>query len=474
MDWSFELLPPGEQAVLRRLAVFPGTFTLAAVEAVVGTLPEDPTPAPTFDVVELLGRLVDKSMVTVWSNEPEVRFGLLESVREYAAEKLAEAGELEATRTRQRDYCADLVDQWVQEASYHRWDALIRRLVEDGGFTAALEWSLAKEDDEVLLRLAAAHWPYWYWTETPGWRRWLETALARCRTPSGDRVEALIGLATLLRDQPGESERCAALLEEAMENAQRLDSNHLVAQAGFYRSDLLLALGDRQGAKELAQQSLSLWDRDGFGPGRGWCHGELGWVALAEGDVETAAMQFGASLEIGEQIDDETILAHIRPALALVAALRGDHETARRFANDGIQAAIGIEGAPRVLMMALARAGQVAVLGNDPSAVSVVSRLLGLQRETGARYWIDEALELAGLALADPLPDRAGDSSRHGRDSPADTRGRRGPPGCPGGTTPSLPRSAQGHHGQRRLGRSTALRARDDRARSDRLRAGVP
>jgi predicted ATPase/DNA-binding SARP family transcriptional activator len=427
MDWSFELLPAPEQVVLRRLAVFPGTFTLAAVEAVVGTVPQDSVTGPTCDIVELLGRLVDKSLITVWSNDPEVRYGLLETVREYAGQKLAEAGELEATRARQRDYCLGLVDRWIEESAYHRWDPWIRRLIADGGFATAMEWSLVQGDNDELLRLAAAHWPYWYWTETPGWRRWLEAALARCDTPSRDRVEALIGQATLLRDHPGESGRCDALLDEALETAQLLESDHLVAQAGFYRSDLMLARGDRPGAESLVRQSLALWEKEGFGSGRGWCHGELGWIALAEGHVDLAADQFEAALQIGEQIADDTIVAHVRPALALVAALRGDHQTAQRIADAGIQAALGIEGAPRVQMMALARAGQVAVLGSDPMAISVLSRLLSLLRETGARYWVDEALELTGLALADQLPDRAATVLASGeilREELADAGGR--------------------------------------------------
>ena len=422
MDWSFDLLPAPEQVVLRRLAVFPGSFTLSAVEAVVGTVPHDDARGPDCDIVDLLGRLVDKSMVTISSEEPEIRYLLLESVREYAIQKLAEAGELEATRTRQRDYCLALVDRWVQGNGYHRWEPWIRGLAGaasgqlpqpvlisegDGAFSAAMEWSLVQGDDEELLQLAAAHWPYWYWTETPGWRRWLETALDRCATPSAARVEALIGLATMLRDHPGESERCEALFEEALANARRLNDDQLVAQAIFYRSDMILARGDRLEAEQLVRQALSLWEKARFLTGLGWCRGELGWIALAEGSIDAAAIEFEAALDFGEQTDDETIRAHARPALALVAAFQGDHERARRLATEGIHAAESFVAAPRVLMMALTRAGQVAVLGSDPTAVAIIFRLLGLLRETGARFWVDEVLELTGLVLADALPERA-------------------------------------------------------------------
>ena len=99
MDWSYTLLPTPEQAVLRRLSVFRGTFTLAAVAAVVGSELPAHTSKAGFEVLALLTRLVDKSMVYVSSEESEVRYGLLETVREYAAQKLIEAGEADHTRT---------------------------------------------------------------------------------------------------------------------------------------------------------------------------------------------------------------------------------------------------------------------------------------------------------------------------------------------------------------------------------------
>ncbi len=408
MDWSFGLLPASEQVVLRRLAVFPGSFRLAAVEAVVGSVPQDAAPGVGFEVLDLLCRLVDKSMVSVSSEEPEVRYALLETVREYAGQKLAEAGETEEVRRRQRDYFLGLADQWALRSDYHHWGPWVGQVTTDhDNFHAALEWSGVQGDHEELLRLAAALWPYWYWTESLDWRQWLPEALDRCRTPSPARIEALIGLATLLRGLAGESDRCETLFDEALAVASCLESDELVAQVGFYRSDFELARGDRRTAEAMVRESMRRWEKVGFLSGDGWCHSELGWIALAEDDVEGAATQFEISLGLAEQADDETLRAHIRPALALVAALQGDHGTARAMAEEGITAAERIGAGPRILMMALARAGQVAILGGDSSAAPLVSRLLGMLRDMGVRYWLDEALEMAALALAEPLPDEA-------------------------------------------------------------------
>ena len=97
MDWSYQFLPVAEQALLRRLAVFPGSFDLGAAEAV-AECGELPGTQAGVEVLDLLSGLVDKSLVGVESQGVEVRYRLLEIVREYAHEKLAEAGEGDAAR----------------------------------------------------------------------------------------------------------------------------------------------------------------------------------------------------------------------------------------------------------------------------------------------------------------------------------------------------------------------------------------
>ncbi|HEV3363912.1 MAG TPA: AAA family ATPase, partial [Acidimicrobiia bacterium] len=400
MDWSFELLPAPEQLVLRRLAVFPGSFTLDAVEAVVGTF-------GGFDVVDLLSRLVDKSMVTVCRDDPEVRYSLLETVREYAGQKLAEAGEVAETRTRQRDFYLALADEWAESGSYHLWAHRIQRLLADGGHEAAMEWSRAQGDHDELLRLVAAHWPYWYWTEMVGWKFWLEEALARCETPSAARVEALIALATLLRGTGQEPERWDVLLDEAMQTARRLESEHLTAQVLFYTADLVMAQGDRRSAEAMLRRALHIWESTGLRTGIGWCHFLLGWIVLSEHEPRRAAEHFEASWQRAQDADDVSMRAHVRPALALVAAIQGDHAAARALAADGVRIAEEMEIAPRVLMMALVRAGQVSVLAGDREAPWFAARILRLLRDTGVGYWADTALELAGLVLAERSPAEA-------------------------------------------------------------------
>jgi len=266
-----------------------------------------------------------------------------------------------------------------------------------------LEWSRAKGDDDALLRLAAAHWPYWYWGEALGWRHWLPEAINRCDTPSPARVEALIALASLLLRSGEDDERCEALFQEAKDVAVELTSEQPLAQVNFYQAVFLLR-GEPRKAENLLRDALRLSNNTDFA---GWCHWGLGWIALLDNHLDEAATEFQTSQQVADQVDDESQRAHVRSALALVAALRGDHESARTIAAQGIRSAERIVEAPRVLMMALALAGQVAILSGDDSAAAPVSRLLGVLRDKGVTYWADEALTTAGLVLADRLPGEA-------------------------------------------------------------------
>ncbi|HEV8624558.1 MAG TPA: BTAD domain-containing putative transcriptional regulator [Acidimicrobiia bacterium] len=396
MDWGYTLLPASEQVVLRRLAVFRGSFSLAAVEAVVGA---------DVDVVELLSRLVDKSMVSVSSDDPEVRYRLLETVREYAGQRLGEAGETDEVRTRHRDFYLGLADRWAGRTSYWDWWLWIRQIsADDDNFAAALEWSSEMGDHDELLRLAVAHWPYWYWGEALGWRDWLPRAINGCDTPSPARVEGLIALTSLRMRAGEEYQQCAAGFQEARDVAVGLGRDQLVAQVNFYESHALLSLGDTGTAETLLHDALRRSHIPDF---IGWCHWGLGWIALLADQLDDAAREFETALRLADQVGDQSMLAHVRPALALVGAFRGDHDAARAIAAEGITSAERTIGAPRVLMMALARAAEVAIMSGDGSAAAPVARLLRLQRDRGVTYWADEALAVAALLLADRLPEEA-------------------------------------------------------------------
>ncbi|TCO62698.1 helix-turn-helix transcriptional regulator [Actinocrispum wychmicini] len=146
VDWSHELLAEADRVVLRRLSVFAGSFTLAAANAVCG-----------HDVLAAIGRLVDKSLVAA----EEARFRLLETIREYASARLAEAGEADDTRDRHVTYYLDLAEAAEPELGRDRdrWRSIVEP--ERDNVRAALDWALAAADPTRGRRLAASL--AWLW-----------------------------------------------------------------------------------------------------------------------------------------------------------------------------------------------------------------------------------------------------------------------------------------------------------------------
>ncbi|MDX2703095.1 BTAD domain-containing putative transcriptional regulator [Streptomyces sp. PA03-6a] len=168
VDWSWELLPEDERTVLRRASVFAGGWTLPAAEAICAgpaAGPADGDAIDAEDVLDLLASLADKSLVVVDRPEGDgggVRYRLLQTIRAYAAERLAEAGESEALRGAHAAYFLDLAltaDPRLRRAEQLEW---LRRLAADhDNLHAALGGSVAAGDTAVALRLLAALCTYW-------------------------------------------------------------------------------------------------------------------------------------------------------------------------------------------------------------------------------------------------------------------------------------------------------------------------
>jgi hypothetical protein len=161
LDWSHDLLSGDEQVVLRRLAVFPATFSLEATEYVVDR----------GDTIEILGALVEKSLVSAVSADDRLRYRLLESVRLYMEPKLADAGESLACRVRQRDW----VVQWLEAVPLdERWFGDRDLLgAEHANIRSAIDWSAEENDRDAAARLASGV----DWARSESWRDGQRTCL---------------------------------------------------------------------------------------------------------------------------------------------------------------------------------------------------------------------------------------------------------------------------------------------------------
>ena len=406
MEWSYQLLSEAERAVLRRLSVFPAGFSLEAAEAV-GSAPGDVT---IGEVLDVLGHLVDKSLVVAEHRRNDVRYRLLETVRQYAAERLGEAGETEATRRRHRGFFVSLADDALADLSFF-WDTRrwLRRVRADhDNFWAALEWSRADGEAGSCLRFSVALSYYWFLEGVFAGKAWLEWALEETKgdAPAPLRVRGLVALAFVIlpRDK---GDRTVALLEEALALAEAIGDVKGGGMAREVFGLLLYSRGEFDTARMFLEEARRRFDAEDYFAGTWACGFDLGYLALAEGDRPRARAELEGALEVSRSLGSEDLIAHSLAALAPLVALDGEAEQAEALADEAIEVARAV-GLRLFLVMALVRAGEVAVaLGRTDRAHEVLLESLTLLRDIGGDAWVADTLELAALVQAGTDPRHA-------------------------------------------------------------------
>jgi predicted ATPase/class 3 adenylate cyclase/DNA-binding CsgD family transcriptional regulator len=254
IDWSYNLLSPAEQILFNRLSVFVGGWTLEAAEAVC-----EGGPVTGEDILNLIEQLINKSLVITEEVGHEARYHMLETIRQYASEKLAEVGETNNVRERHLEYFLDLAETaepHLIRAEQLEWLAKLDADYEN--LRLALEWAFSRESAEFSLRLCAALGKFWvlrcYWMEGA---KWLSGALAHPgQVDNVFRVRALCQeaeLAELLDDL----ERMKASAELALQLAQQGSDPRDTAIARFFVGFGLFRFWEFDRARPFITQSLA-------------------------------------------------------------------------------------------------------------------------------------------------------------------------------------------------------------------------
>jgi len=403
VDWSYDLLPPAEQAALRRLSVFPGTFDLEAAEAVVGDVPTEP--GLGFPVLDLISRLVEKSLVLAEDSGEQVRYRLLETLRDYGATRLAEAGETEATQRRHRDFFLSLGDDWFKQSgapSFGWTDPWTRGgEVEQDNFRSALDWSITRGDHAPAIRMMAALWPYWWYAGQVDLRNWLERVVLPADW-SDDPLQLHVLIALALKvEEEGDGQRAVLIARQGLELAERLRDQNAMALARVVLGIRLLSVGQRDEAQHMLESVLAEMALEGVPAVVWFAHHDLGWIAMAEGDTLRARGHFERALAAARHYerDGSALKVHCLAALAPVAALTGEEARARELAAEAVAEARRLR-LRRILVMTLVRAAETAVMTADQEAArELVRELLATLADLGTRRWVADALELAALVL---------------------------------------------------------------------------
>jgi predicted ATPase len=326
--WSYELLPDEDQRLFRALSVFAGGFTESAARAVLDL--------PLGGLRDALGFLVECSLLQLVEHEPERRFAMLETIREFAADRLASEGE--DLRRRHAEYFAALAERAEPELWGPEQVARYRELErEHDNARAALAWSIDRREADLALRLVAALWTLWFthgylaegarWMDEalglPGWTSARHRALAALRT--GDVLSAR-----------GDHESAAALIAEARALFDELQDHAGVRQAMESEAFTAMERGQWEHAatvyealRELARSAddkdvLAIATRNLASVMRGW------------GDLAAAERLYEESLPLLAAVGRTRHIAHVRQYIAHLVQRRGDLDRAVELSRQSL------------------------------------------------------------------------------------------------------------------------------------------
>ncbi|HUR79673.1 MAG TPA: NB-ARC domain-containing protein, partial [Thermoanaerobaculia bacterium] len=321
IDWSFALLNEREQRLLAQLSVFAGSFSIEAVEAVcVGP------------VLDLLSGLVDKSLVVATQRRGAVRYALLETIREYAAEHLHDAHEL---RRRHAQAFLDIVRHAAPQLAVASTEAMDHLDADHDNVRAALAWSLDHEPDALALPLAAAFRWYWYyrilWSEG---LRWLKRALERSSTAAThDRAAALAG-AGVFASYLGDLQTGRQYLEDAESLWRALGDDRELALALSALAQTLASADDLDSAEARATEAVALARSAGTAWDLGYTlTNAAAFVAQRRGALEEADRALEEAEAIWMPEKHPLGLPFVLNARALLALRRRDEASAARLAR---------------------------------------------------------------------------------------------------------------------------------------------
>jgi predicted ATPase len=364
VDWSHDLLAEAERALLRRLAVFAGGWTLEAAEAVCGP-----------DVLDGLGQLVDRSLVLFEQQGGDGRYRLLETIRQYAWERLVEAGEDAELRDRHRKWCLALAQRAARELfgvdagdgkrrAVAHW--LRRFELEHDNLRAALEWTRQDGRAELGLRIAADLWGYWlvggYFTEARA-RYEALLALPAPAGPTRARARSLVG-AGVMHGELGDFDRARARCQEGLALARSLADPGELGWALVHAGVVAEYRSDTADARACYEESLAAYSAAGDRWGVALLTAYLARIALAEGRLEEARTRLEPALPLARALGDDWIIAHVLTSLGKLAHRSGQPAEAASWTREALSHWRALQ-ARQMIADCMLDLGRVAVASGD-------------------------------------------------------------------------------------------------------------
>jgi predicted ATPase/DNA-binding winged helix-turn-helix (wHTH) protein len=330
MDWSYDLLGDGEQKLFRRLSVFVGGCNLEGVEAVCDTKYD-----LGLDLLDGMTSMVDKSLVRlIETAKSESRFVMLETIREYALEKLQASGEEALTKRAHAAYCLVLAEEEATEqngAEGMEW--LDHLALEHDNLRAGLEWLIETGEAEWGLRLGAALFRFWEMREYLAEGRdslGKVLKLAGAAAPTKLRMRTLFAAGALALEQ-GDYVSADALITESLSIARQLGDKQGVAVSLNALAVNARHQGDVPVARALFEESLVLWRELGDQKAVARSLSNLANIIKLQGDSAGALSLYGECLAIFQELGDRAGVARSMSYQGDAASEQGDSATAQRL-----------------------------------------------------------------------------------------------------------------------------------------------
>lgn len=339
MEWSYTLLSEPEQTLLRRLSVFSGGWTLRAAESVCADPKEIARETITGlrreDILDLLGNLVDKSLVIAETSNQQARYHLFETVREFGREKLSQEDELTESFNRHLIHFTE----YAEESESHldgmeqaKWIAISEK--EHNNFRSALDYSLTPGADiDYGLRIGAAISLFWLECNHfhEGIER-LQNLLQRAVDTRHQQAKAkMLYRAAAIHSRLFSYNTAHKLCEQSIDISRTLDGQHSLASALYYMGEICISLHDYSRAKKALEESVSICWSIHFPQQLNMALTSLGRAYQETGEGRRALTTAKEALAIAEQIDDTWGIIHALQLLGAISRFNFDHDIAIKY-----------------------------------------------------------------------------------------------------------------------------------------------
>jgi len=395
IDWSYTLLEASDQDLFLRLGVFGGGARLDAVQAVASA------ELASGELSKRLSRLADKSLVRV---EPDMdeqsRFVLLETVRAYALERLAERPDAASVRDAHARHFGGLATRAGAGLTGPDQAAWVRRVQSEyQNLRAAFERAVQTAEPDVAVDVTIGLWRYWRNRgQFSDGREWLDRVLA-VELTDGQRACVLHAAAVLAAAQD-DHEGASTFARESRERALAAGDQRTGAQAGNALGIAMLTGGRLAEAREVFADCLTTWQRLGDPHGTAMAHGNLAMVALRLEEVDTASWHTSECLSLERAQGNTRGIMLALLCLGEISTIRTDLDMANTYLDEALALSRQI-GDVFGEAMALHQLGVAALRAGDPRlAVSRVAAALALRRDLGDRDDLSISLDTLAQLIA--------------------------------------------------------------------------